>query len=71
MFLRFVVPEGLLIEVTEKMERLDTHVGSADAALEKTPEVLKAIGVNLPVDELDSMVNDLVRIVSGQSLIGE
>jgi hypothetical protein len=53
------------------MKRFDTYIGSADAALEETPEVLKGIGVNLPIHVLDSMVNHLVRIVSGQSLIGE
>ena len=26
-----VVPEGLLIEVTKEMERLNTHVGATDA----------------------------------------
>jgi hypothetical protein len=35
-----VIAERLLIELTEKMERFDAHIGSVDAALQQAPEVL-------------------------------
>lgn len=41
--LAVVVAERLLIEVAKQMERFDTHIGSAQAALQQRPEVLKAI----------------------------
>jgi hypothetical protein len=69
--LAVVVAKRLLIEVTEEMERLNTHIGSIDAALEQTPEVLKAIGMNPPVDVLHGMVNNLMGIVAGKTFIGE
>lgn len=53
------------------MERLDTHIGSADASLQQAPEVLKAIGVYAPIDVLDSMIHDLMGIISGQPFVGE
>src|SRR5882762_9218608 len=53
------------------MKRLNTNVGSTNAALEKAPEVLKAIGVNHPIDVLDGMVHHAVRVIRFQSLIGE
>ena len=35
--------EGLLIEVSERMERFDTHVDIVDGALQQTPEVFRAV----------------------------
>ena len=66
-----VVPEGLLIEVTEEMERLNTYVGTTDAALQQRPEVLKAVGVDATVDVLDSMIHNLMRVVGSKALIAE
>jgi hypothetical protein len=34
---------GLFIQVAKQMERFDTHVGTVNAALQETPEILKAI----------------------------
>ena len=53
------------------MERFDTHVGSGDAPLEETPEILKAIGMDAPVDILDGVIHNLVRVVAGEPTVGE
>ena len=44
-----VVAECLFIQVTEQVERFDADIGSFESALEKGPEVLKAVGVNLAI----------------------
>ena len=46
--LPIVVPEGLLIEVTEEMERFNAHIGPADATLQEPPKVFEAICVYPP-----------------------
>ena len=53
------------------MERLDTNVGSRDAALQQRPEVLKAVGVDATVDVLDGVIDNLVGIVAGEPFIAE
>jgi len=65
-----VVPESLFVKVTEKMKRFDTHIRATDAELEKRPEVLQPVRVDAPVNVLDGVVNDLVGVISGQSVIG-
>ncbi len=44
--LAIVVPKYLLINITLKMKRLYSNVGSLEAALQKGPEVLHAVDVN-------------------------
>lgn len=66
-----VVAEYLFIEVAEQMEWLDTDIGSTEAALEQTPEVLKPIGVNLSANVAFRMVNDLMGEVRFQSFVGQ
>jgi hypothetical protein len=46
-FLRgaIVVTEGLLINVAEQVERLDTHIRSVDPALEQAPKVFQPVGI--------------------------
>ena len=51
------------------MERFDAHIGSANAPLEKAPEILKAVSVDSPVDVLNSMVDDLMQIVFAQTFV--
>src|SRR5258708_6946024 len=53
------------------MERFDVHVGTTDGALQETPEVLKAIGVNLAVNVRLSVIDDVVNVVRAESLIRE
>src|SRR5260221_1744339 len=67
--LPLVEPEGLLIEVAEQMEWLDADVGSPDAALEQAPEVLKTVGVDLPVYISLRMVDDAMDVFAAKALI--
>src|SRR5260370_15573855 len=66
-----VVTEYLLSKVRIKMEWFDTNVSSTESTLQETPEVLKAIGVNLPTDVSFRMVNDFMSEILFESLIGE
>ena len=43
-----VVTERLFVKIAEQMERFNGNVGATKTALQKTPEVLKAVGVNSP-----------------------
>jgi len=52
------------------MKRFDAHIGSIDSALQETPEVLKAIGMDTTVHILDSMVNDRMSVFVGKSAVG-
>src|SRR5579863_1694754 len=52
------------------MEWLNTNVASRDAALEQTPEVLKAVCMDLPVNVFLGMVDNLVGIFLCESVIG-
>jgi hypothetical protein len=65
-----VVPESLLIEIPEKMERLDADVCAFQSAFEQTPEVFKSVSMNLSFDVAFGMVNHVVSIVSNQSFVG-
>jgi len=55
-----VVPENLLIQVSEQVKRLDADIGSLQTALDQTPEIFHTVGVNLSVNVFLGMVNDLV-----------
>src|SRR6266852_3427326 len=52
------------------MERFNRHIRARDTALEEAPEVLKAIGVYAAIYVLSRMVNDLMRVVRCQSIVG-
>src|ERR1035437_2423995 len=66
-----VVAESLLVQITEKMERLDANVSAINAALQQAPEVFKAVGVDAPVHVLHGMIDNLVRVFTLKSFIGE
>ena len=53
------------------MEGFDTHVGCANTAFEQAPEVLKAVGMDAPANVFDCMIHNLVRVVPGQTFVGE
>src|SRR5438552_4174197 len=55
-----VVPEHLFVEVAKQMERLNTHVGSLQSALEETPEILKPVGVNLSINVTFRVIDNLM-----------
>jgi hypothetical protein len=69
--LAVVVTEALLIEVAKEMKWFDAHISPVDPALEKRPEVLKAVGVDAPVDVLDGVIHNLMSILPCQSLVVE
>src|SRR5579872_6730739 len=44
-------------------------VGSLQAALQQTPEILHSVGVNLSIDVRDGVIDHLMGEIFGQSLI--
>src|SRR6266852_3215078 len=52
------------------MERFNRHIRARDTALEEAPKVLKAIGVYAAIYVLSRVVNDLMRVVRCQSIVG-
>jgi hypothetical protein len=65
-----VVAEHLLIEVAEKMERFDAHVGSVQSALQEAPEILKAVSVDATVNVPYRVINDLMHILGIKADVG-
>ena len=65
-----VVPEHLLIEVAEKMERLNANISPLQAALQKRPEVFESVSVNFPVHVPLRMVNHIMSVVADKSFVG-
>ena len=53
------------------MEWFNTDVSPTDTSLQEAPELLKAVSVDTSVDVLDSMVNDLMGVLTGKSIIGK
>jgi len=66
-----VETEHLLIKVTEQMKRFYRNIRARDAALEKRPEVLKAIRVYAAIYVLSGVVNDLMCVIACQPFIRE
>src|SRR5205814_10622211 len=68
----FAVVEAkhLLVKVSVKMKRLHAHIRCRNAALEERPEILKAVSVYATIHVLRGMVNNLVRVIGCQSIIG-
>ena len=52
------------------MEWFDAHIGSIDAALQETPKVFKAIGMNLPIHIFERVIYNLTGIIRAKSAIG-
>src|SRR5439155_17919330 len=53
------------------MERLNTDVGSVKSAFQEAPEILKRIGVDFPLHIGDCMIDNLMRVLPFQSLVGK
>src|SRR6266700_112774 len=68
--LTIVVPKRLLVDVPEKVERLDTDVGAVKPALQEAPEIFHCVRVNVAVHVFNSVVNDRVLVVRFQPVIG-
>ena len=67
--LAVVVTENLLIDITLKMKRLDSNVGSLKAALQERPEVLHAIHMDATTDVSLGFVNHIVNEAPLHSLV--
>src|SRR5277367_3161519 len=52
------------------MERLDTNICALNGALQKTPEVLQTIGVDVAVHICFCVVNHFVGVFGLQSIVG-
>ena len=46
------------------MERFDRHVGATNGTFQQRPEVLEAVGVNLPVNVSFGVIDDVVGVWS-------
>ena len=60
---------GTPSEIAEQMKRLDTDIGSIDAALEQAPEVFQSVSVNQPVNVLDSVIYHLMRVFASKAIV--
>jgi hypothetical protein len=49
-----VAAEYLFIEISEQVERFDVHISTLQSALEQTPEILKTVRVNLPINIINN-----------------
>src|ERR1039458_8303243 len=53
------------------MKRFHANIGSRNAALEQRPEVLKSVRMDAAIHILNGVVNNLVRVVARQTIVGE
>ncbi len=65
-----IVAKHLFVQIPEEVEQLGADVGSLESALEETPKVFEAVGVDLAINVFFSVVNYLVDKILAQSLIG-
>jgi hypothetical protein len=66
-----VIAERLLIKVSEQMERLNTHVRTANSAFQEAPEVLHTVCVDVAVNITLGVVNDLMGVVRIKRVVTE
>jgi hypothetical protein len=66
-----VVAESLFVQIAEKMEWFDRNVGAANAALQERPEILKGVGVDVAIHVGYGVVNDLMRILAFEPIVGK
>src|SRR5262249_12492684 len=65
--LPLIVPEGLLVEIAEQMERLDADIGSLNASLEQAPKILNTVGVHVPFNVALRVIDELMNVFTIQS----
>jgi hypothetical protein len=63
--LALVEPERLLVEVAERMERLDIHIGSLETAFEQAPEILQSVGVDMTLCVGNGVIDNATRRPQG------
>jgi hypothetical protein len=59
--------EHALVQVAEQVEWLDADVGAVQSALEKRPEVLHVVRVNLPIDVPLGVIDNAMIVVGFES----
>jgi len=64
-----VVAKSLFVDIAEQVKRLDADIGSVQAALQETPEVLDCVCVYIAADVFDRMIDYRVIVIVGQSFI--
>src|ERR1700676_5594425 len=65
-----VVTEGLLIEIAEQMERLDTNVSTFEPSLGKRPKVFNAVRMDIAVNVALCVIDHLMDVISAQAVVG-
>jgi hypothetical protein len=64
-----VVAKGLFVQVSEQMERLDTDIGAFQPTLQKRPEFLIYVRMDIAVDVAFGVVDHLMHVISGQPIV--
>ena len=68
--LPFVEPEGLLVQITIQMGRVNADVGSLEGTFQEAPKILDVLGINPSTHKFDRMVNHFVSIGIRETEIG-
>ncbi len=55
-----IITKGLLVQISEQMERLDAYVGTFQAAFEKRSKILQAVGMNFAACIFNGVVNNFM-----------
>jgi len=66
-----VVAEHLFVNVTAKMERFDSVIGSMQSTLQQRPEVLQAIGVDATTNIFHLVIHNVMRVGAGEFVVSD
>jgi hypothetical protein len=69
--LPIVIAKRLFVQIAKKMEWLDAYIGSANAALQETPEVLKGVGMHRAVHIGYSVAEVRKHVEAGSALYSD
>ena len=67
--LPMIEAESLLVNVAEQVKRLDADIGTAQPALQQTPEVLQAVSVHIPDGVGFSVIDKVMSKFSAESKV--
>src|SRR5580698_4175638 len=68
-FFAIIETENLLVNVTFQMKRFHSDVGSAKAALQQRPEILKAVGVYATLHIFLCVIHNVMNVEAGQFVV--
>jgi len=60
----------LLVQVSKQVKGFDANINALDTAFQKAPIVFHPIGVNCALRVGDGVVNNLVRVILFQIVVG-